>query len=217
MQTVENATDRVLRGIIHREIERDPEVLTRDIRVAVEDGVVTLTGFANSYFEKLAAEEAAKRTEGVRGIANDIEVRLGTGRTDPEIAREAARALRVDPGVPQNEIKVTVRNGHATVHGTVDHYSQKRGVEQVVASVPGLRGITNRIEIRPTASAGELESRVAAALRAQGATHISIAAVKGTVTLRGHVRSGTEKLEAERAAWTTPGVCFVENLIAIER
>jgi osmotically-inducible protein OsmY len=216
MHTVECATDRVLRETIHREIERDPEVLTRDIHVAVEDGVVTLTGFAHSYFEKLAAEEDAKRTAGVLGIANDIAVHLGTARTDPEIAREAVRALRIDPGVPQNEIKVTVRNGHLTIHGTVDHYSQQRAVEQVVARVPGLKGITNSIEIRPVAAAGEVESRVAAALRAQGATHISVAALKGTVTLRGRVRSGTEKIEAERAAWATPGVCFVENLIAVE-
>jgi osmotically-inducible protein OsmY len=216
MQTVEYATDQVLQETIHREIERDPEVFTRDIHVAVEDGVVTLTGFAHSYFEKLAAEEDAKRTVGVRGIANDIDVRLGTERTDPEIAREAVRALRLDPSVPQNEIKVTVRNGHVTIHGTVDHYSQKRCAEQVVTGVSGLKGVTNRIEIRPAASAGELESRVAEALRAQGATHVSIVAVKGAVTLRGRVRSGAEKNEVERAAWATPGVCFVENLIAVE-
>jgi osmotically-inducible protein OsmY len=217
MRTVEFASDQVLQETIQTEILKDPEVFTRDIHVAVEEGVVTLTGFAHSYFEKLAAEEAAKRAPGVHGIANDIDVRLGNERTDPEIAREAVRALRVEPDLPQNEIKVTVRNGFVTIHGTVDHYSQKREVERVVAGVSGLKGIANRIEIRPAPSEDELESRVAEVLRGQGIAHISVSAVKGTVTLRGRVRSGIEKSDAERVAWATPGVCFVENLIAIER
>ena len=217
MRTVESATDRVLQETIQSEIDQDPEIFTRDIHVAVDEAVVTLTGFAHSYFEKLAAEEAARRAPGVRGIANDIDVRLGSGRTDPEIAREAVRALRIDPTIPQNEIKVAVRNGYVTIHGTVERYSQKQGVEQAVAGVPGVKVIVNRIEIRPAAGADELDLRVAAALRAQGAMHVSITAENGTVTLRGHVHSGTEKDEAERTVWATPGVCLVENLIAIER
>jgi osmotically-inducible protein OsmY len=141
--------------------ERDPEILTRDIHVAIEDGVVTLTGFAHSYFEKIAAEEAALRTPGVRGVANDIDVRLGTERTDPEIVREVVRALKLHPGVPQNEIKVTVRNGHVSIHGTVDGYSQKREVEQVVGGVAGLKGITNLLQIHPAATEADLDSRIA--------------------------------------------------------
>ena len=51
--------------------------------------MVTLTGFADSYAEKIDAEAAVKRVRGVRAVANDIEVRLLDERTDPEIAREA--------------------------------------------------------------------------------------------------------------------------------
>jgi len=217
MHTVDCPTDQSLQETIREGIRRDPEVLTRDIHVAVADGVVTLTGFAHSYFEKLAAEDIAKRAEGVRGVANDIAVRLGAERTDPEIVREAVRALRVDPAIPHNAIQITVRNGYVTLHGAVDSYSQKREAEQTVSSIAGLKGVANQIAIRPAPPNEELDSRVAEALRAQGVDNASVDVEKGVVTLHGRVRSTSEKLDAERAAWATAGVCFVENLIAVER
>jgi hypothetical protein len=73
----------------------DPKISSAsDIAVAVKDGVVTLSGFVPSFWEKDAAEKAVKRVYGVRGIANDIEVKLFWQRTDPEIARDAFMSLR---------------------------------------------------------------------------------------------------------------------------
>jgi hypothetical protein len=71
-----------------------------DIAVGVKDGVVTLSGFVRSYWDKDAAEKAAKRVYGVRGVANDIEVKLSSARTDSEIAREAIKNLRVTSASP---------------------------------------------------------------------------------------------------------------------
>ena len=107
-------SDKELRESVVLELEWDPKITSRDIAVAVKDGVVTLSGFTHSYWEKDAAEKAAKRVYGVRGVANDIEVKLTSTRTDPELARDAVQALESHASLPADRLKVTVRNGWVT-------------------------------------------------------------------------------------------------------
>jgi osmotically-inducible protein OsmY len=93
------------------ELKWDSNITSSDIAVAVKDGVVTLSGFVSSYWEKDAAEKAVKRVYGVRGVANDIRVKLTSARTDPEIARDAVRRLESHIPIPSDRIKVTVKDG----------------------------------------------------------------------------------------------------------
>ena len=81
-------TDRELRDDVLKELEWDPSVNATHIGVAVEDGIVTLSGYIDSYAEKHAAETAVKRVAGVRGLAEDIEVRLpgSSKRADTDLA-----------------------------------------------------------------------------------------------------------------------------------
>src|SRR5262249_11009142 len=91
-----------------RELRFDPRVDASKIGViATPDGVVTLTGSAGSYSEKLAAEEAAKRVHGVRAIANDIEVMIPgvNRRSDTKIAEKAIEALK-NRAVPLDTVRV---------------------------------------------------------------------------------------------------------------
>ena len=71
-------TDEDIRESVLRELKWDPQITSSDIAVAVKDGVVTLTGFVPSYWEKDAAEQAAKRVYAVRGLANDIQVKVSS-------------------------------------------------------------------------------------------------------------------------------------------
>src|SRR5207249_8239684 len=95
------------------ELKWDARVQPNEIGVTVKDGVVTLTGWVDSYTKKWAAEEAAHRVQGVQAVANDIEVRLPSSaeRTDADIAAAAVRALEWDAFVPTDKIKVTVSKG----------------------------------------------------------------------------------------------------------
>ena len=74
-------TDTQLHEAVQRQLDWEPEIDARRVAVVAADGVVTLTGFVNSYAEKLAAEQAVKRVRGVRAVANDIQVTLGDERT----------------------------------------------------------------------------------------------------------------------------------------
>lgn len=110
MQTrTQNEPDNQLRSAVAMHIDWEPEVMSRDISVAAHEGVITLTGFVHHYYEKMAAERAAKSVYGVKAVANDIEVKIAGTRSDPEIARDIIHAMAVDVTVPENRIKVGVR------------------------------------------------------------------------------------------------------------
>src|ERR1700709_861752 len=94
-------TDQSLRDDVLFELKYDPKITSaNDIAIAVKEGVVTLSGYVSSYWEKDAAEKAIKRVYGVRGVANDIQVKLSTMRTDPEIARDAGHELERHISIP---------------------------------------------------------------------------------------------------------------------
>lgn len=217
MKTIRE-NDRQLRDIVLRQLEWDPQVTSNDINVAAADGIVTLTGFVHSYAEKYAAEKTAQSVYGVQALVNDIEVKPGSARTDPEIARDAMHAMQIDVTVPDDKIKTLVNEGFVTLEGIVDWDFQRRSAESCVRNVAGVRGVINHLKIKPGVSAGQVSTRIEEALRRNAeldARRITVSAMDSKVHLYGSVRSWFEREEAERAAWSSPGVAEVIDHISI--
>jgi len=212
--------DLELKKAVESELNFEPSIDAAAIGVAVKDGVVTLSGRVPSYWEKIAAERAAARVAGVKAVANELEVRLpgSSQRTDEDIARAAVDALRWNVLVPHDRIKVKVSKGWVTLEGSVDWQYQKSAAEKTVRKLTGVVGVSNLIEVKPSVSKAEVKSAIEAALKRLAeidANRIHVDTEDGKVVLSGSVRSWFEREEAERAAWSAPGVRTVEDHIAV--
>ena len=213
-------TDEEIRADVLEELKWDPRVQSNEIGVAVKDGIVTLTGWVDSYLKKIAAEEAAHRVPDVKAVANDIEVRLpgSAERTDADLAAAVVNALKWDAAVPADKVDVTVSQGWVTLKGEVDYYFQKIDAERATRRISGVKGVTNLITVKPRVSPSDLKESIEKALIRNAETDAKriTAEVQGSkVILRGTVRSYAEKQAAEDTAWAAPGVTEVDNRIVV--
>jgi osmotically-inducible protein OsmY len=215
-------TDEQLQQEIIRELKYEASIQPNEIGVAVKDGVATLTGHVDSYLKRWAAEEAAHRVRGVRAVANDIEVKLPTSseRTDADIAAAVTTALEWDAFIDTDKLDVTVSRGWVTLKGDVEWGFQRADAERVTRRITGVRGVSNLIAVRPRhrPSPDEMKKKIEDALvrsAEMDAKRIQVEVHGDKVILTGTVRAWSEKQEAERVAWSAPGVASVENRIVV--
>jgi osmotically-inducible protein OsmY len=212
-------TDEEIQKDVLAELKWDARIQPNEIGVSVKDGIVTLTGWVDSYLKKWSAEDVAHRVDGVKGIANDIEVKLATERTDPDIAAAAVHALEWDAFVPSDKVQVTVSKGWVTLRGEVEWQYQREDAERVVRRLAGVKGVTNLITVKPRVTASELKKKIEDALVRNAeidANKITVEVRGSKAILKGTVRAWAEREEAERVAWSAPGITEVENRITLE-
>jgi len=216
------SSDAQLRRSVEDELASQPCLDATAIGVAVKDGIVTLSGHVASYSEKLAAERCTAKLPGVGAIVSEIDITLpGSSRvTDEDIAQAAMSALAWNSLVPRDRIKVEVGSGWITVEGNVDWHYQKLAAHDAVCNLRGVRGITDKIMVKPASVGTAVKAHIEAALRrryGKSLNHIKVEARGDHVILRGSVPSLVERSEIERKAWTTPGVCNVDNNLTVKR
>jgi osmotically-inducible protein OsmY len=213
--------DSTVRQDILDELDFEPSIDAADIGVAVENGIVTLTGHVPTFAQKVTVEEVARRVKGVKGIAQEIEVRpFGTNRmADDEIAKRAVNSINWNTSIPDDAVLVKVQKGWVTLTGKVEWQYQKSAAADTVRDLAGVVGVSNQIEIRQRASAFDVKKRIEDALKRNA--EIEAQAIKvnildgGKVTLEGRVHAWSERSAAERAAWSAPGVNTVDDRLTI--
>jgi osmotically-inducible protein OsmY len=202
------------------ELQWDPDLDATNIAVSVKDGVVTLAGYVKSYTDKYEAEAAAKRVASVRAVANDLEVRLPSvdERPDPDIARDAVAAIKSQLPISSEHIKVVVKNGWVSLEGQVEWQYQRQTAEKAVRRIKGVKGVSYLIQLGPRAQPEDIKRKIQEAFKRNAevdANRIMVETNGSEVILKGTVRSWVEREEAERVAWSAPGVTKVEDRIAV--
>jgi osmotically-inducible protein OsmY len=212
-------TDKTLRQTIVDELDFEPSVDAASIGVAVDNGVVTLSGHVTSYAEKIAAERAVERVTGVKAIAENIEVRYpGHKQTaDDEIAERAVAILGWNVQVPKDSVDVKVEKGWIELTGDVHWQYQRVAAESAVRELSGVVGVSNLIQVRPMVAARDVKQKILDALKRHAELEsdaIRVDVMDGEVVLKGNVKAWYERGIAEHAAWSAPGVKSVQDHLA---
>ena len=216
-------TDSQLQSDVMDELVWDPSIDHAHIGVTAKGGVVTLSGFVSNYAQKMTAEHAAERVQGVQGIAEELKVRFPSDpkTSDDEIARRVLDVFAWDVTIPKNKLTVKVEKGYVTLKGALDWNYQKEAARKAAGKIAGVMGVNNQIEIRNAVVAGDVRERIMAAFKRSAtadASALTVTANGSTIKLSGNVHGRHEREVAERTAWAAPGVFFVEdNLVVLER
>lgn len=214
-------TDTEIQKDVMDELKWEPILNASEIGVAVKNGIVTLSGTIDSYFKKDEAENAAKRVAGVKAVASDIEITslFSPPKTDTEIARTIADALKYNSAVNEDKIKIKVDNGWVTLEGEVEWEYQRQAVRTAVKNIPGVKGVANLIKINQVVTVKNVQQKIKEAFQRHAnldAEKIQVEISGNKVILSGKVRSWIEKNDAENAAWRAPGITSVENKLMID-
>lgn len=213
-------TDSDIKNDVENLLRLDRDIDATRIAVTVRDGVVMLTGIANSSVEKMKAADSAKYADGAAAIANDIQVHWPSSSepTGPEIVRNAVDAIQRELPYSGGSIMVTSSDGWVTLEGHVERDFLRREAETAVRRLPGMKGVTNLITLRPPAASPDIKEMILESFRRHvelDVQSIVVEADDDSVTLKGTVRSLAEREEVERAVRSTPGVAHIENRLVV--
>jgi len=213
-------SDTVLQRDVIEEIRWDPRIRNKEIGVAARDGVVTLTGPVESYGQRWAVEHAVEGVQGVRVVANELEVRLPDtlARSDADIAHQIVEAFRWDVQVPDQLITAQVSKGWVTLSGEVPWAYEREAAGLAVRNLAGVRGVNNLLVVKSPVSTYDVSRKIKDALRRHAdreAERIQVEAHGDVVTLTGTVDSFADRRAAEGVAWSAPGVREVKDELVV--
>lgn len=213
------ADDKIIKQAVLDELAWDPSVEQEHIGVTSREGVVTLSGHVGTYAEKYAAEKATQRVKGVKGVAEELEVRFPSSSKygDEDIAATVVSRLKWNAFVPANAVKVKVEKGWVSLTGEVGWHYQFEAAASDVRGLLGVVGVSNNIKIKPEPNAVNIRANIVTALHRSwfDPANIKVETADGRVTLSGDVENWLEREEAATSAWASPGVTSVVNDIRV--
>lgn len=203
---------------VRDELDWDPAVDHQAVHAVVQDGVAVLSGTVTNYAAKLAAEKAARRAFGIRGVFDGITVSNDPDSTDEAILARVRTMLDLDANVPSHRLTASIEQGHVTLAGTVDWEYQREAARAAAGRVRGVIGVKSLVHVAGIPSIVDIRGRVVTAL--QQAAEAAAAAIRielegNTVSLAGRLPSRHERDIAEAAARSAPGVAQVDDRIEI--
>ena len=134
-------------------LQADPRIKHPELIAVSADeiGAVVLRGAVESLPQRTAAVHDARKVDGVfEVIADHLRVHppVGELRADDELCAAAMQRLTDDAAVRSTHIHVKVMHGWVTLSGYVRQESERAAAVEAVASLTGVLGVTDQIEVR---------------------------------------------------------------------
>ncbi len=199
----------------------------KDVKVAVENGIATLSGSVDLYEYKADADRRVHKVKGVSAVRNEIQV-AGPNVSDQELQSKLQEKLaydRVGYGTAFTSITASVQNGVVTLGGHARTAVAKDSAIALVSTYPGVKDVNNEIEVDPVSLMDD-QTRWAVARAVYSfptlskyamdpARPIRISVQNGNVELYGTVDNKADKDAANLRANTVPGVFSVKNYLQV--
>jgi len=190
----------------------------KDVKVAVDNGVATLTGSVDLYEYKLDADKRIHKVKGVSAVRNDIEV-AGPNLPDQELKAKLGEKLTYDRVGYGNMFNAITLGGHART------YVDRDSALALASTFPGVKQVNDEIQVDP-ASPMDDRTRLEVARAVYSypslqkyamdpAKTIRISVQNGNVELYGVVDSQSDRDAANIRANTVPGVFSVKNYLQV--
>lgn len=141
MTKAENIASSALDANLDWALIADPVVDQYQVNTTVRNGLVTLQGTVDTYYEKMHAGNVVADLTGVTGVVNNLKVKdnqsylfwtavdpvvtIVPKESDEEIKKDIKSQIWWSPFVDHEEVTVNVKNGKATLHGTVDSWNEE--------------------------------------------------------------------------------------------
>jgi len=210
--------DEEIRRNVLKDLVWSPRVNATHIGVSVHEGVVDLTGHVETFADKLVAEHVALSVKGVKGVVQNILVRLPTENktSDAELADRAVRLLSWDARLHGDAIQVKVEHGWVTLMGQVRSSGAHDAAFSDIKRLSGVVGVTDIITLRPSVLPRDVKSQIEEALSRQSLLKgaiIQVSAQAKAIILSGRVHSWAQRHAARATAWAAPNVNdVIDNL-----
>jgi osmotically-inducible protein OsmY len=207
-------TDSGITSVVEKELKHEKGVVPDDVDVSTSEGIVTLSGSVDNILAKERAVKIAESIRGVRGVIDQTTV-TPVSRSDDDINKDIAAALKQDPATESYQVAVSVQDAVATLTGSVGSYGEKRLAARIVEGIKGVKAVSNDVTINYLAKSTDTQIAADITARLQWDIWINGELIKptvedGKVTLTGTIGSAISKSRALDDAWVG-GVTSVDD------
>lgn len=140
-------TDAEIAAAVLDALKWNSSVDEKQIRVKVEDGVVTLEGEVEWEYQRMSAKNAVVHLTGVKSVINTI--LLKTKATPKDIQQKITAAFHRAANVDAEKVVVEVNGNKAILRGSVRSFAEKDDAEEAAWSAPGISLVENNLTVTP--------------------------------------------------------------------
>jgi hyperosmotically inducible periplasmic protein len=147
-QTASARYDSDIQNRVSQQLTKKQEF--RNLQASTEDGIVTLTGTADLYQQKLDAAKKVRKLNQVQGVRNLIAV--SSSAPDVELQAKLERKLHYDRIGYDNQfnfVDVAVKNGAATLTGATLNDMGRESAVWIANNMPGVNDVVDNIKVLP--------------------------------------------------------------------